>query len=509
MSDNLTDTPLLKLTNVKKSYSGISVINNISLSLFAGEIHALVGENGAGKSTLIKILSGSVKADSVSCEVEGEPVKLESVRFAEKLSIRFIHQELNAIPHLSVAEFIFLGKRLPSRLKILVNWKNLNNNAQIVLKKFGVDHINPKKTVGRLSIGDKMLVKLCGAFVAEDHKKEARLYVLDEPTASLNSTEVSRLFSLLKRLANDGRAILYVSHRINEIFELANRVTVLRDGEVELKKLIRHLSVSDLLEAMTGRQVVQTFPKRQTFLSNEIVLQAKNLRNNSLKNISFEAKCGEVLGIAGLSGSGRSELLRALMGCDSLDTGHVFLNGKNIKSSISTMWKSGVAYIPEERRTQGLVMNQTVTTNTALPFIRQSSLFNIFVNSSALRRQTKATTTSVKLRTLGLNQMVWQLSGGNQQKILFARSLWSEPQVLLLDEPTRGVDVGAKQEIYEIIRSVSDRGTAVLMVSSELRELIGLCDKILVLKKGKLEDIVDTLDLTEQKLLSSCYGQSK
>ena len=173
------------------------------------------------------------------------------------------------------------------------------------------------------------------------------------------------------------------------------------------------------------------------------------------------------------------------------------------------MWKSGVAYIPEERRTQGLVMNQTVTTNTALPFISQSSLFNIFVNSSALRRQTKATTTSVKLRTLGLNQMVWQLSGGNQQKILFARSLWSEPQVLLLDEPTRGVDVGAKQEIYEIIRSVSDRGTAVLMVSSELRELIGLCEKILVLKKGKLEDIVDTLDLTEQKLLSSCYGQSK
>ena len=301
MSDNLTDTPLLKLTNVKKSYSGISVINNISLSLFAGEIHALVGENGAGKSTLIKILSGSVKADSVSCEVEGEPVKLESVRFAEKLSIRFIHQELNAIPHLSVAEFIFLGKRLPSRLKILVNWKNLNNNAQTVLNKFGINHINPKITVGRLSIGDKMLVKLCGAFVAEDHKKEARLYVLDEPTASLNSTEVSRLFSLLKRLANDGRAILYVSHRINEIFELANRVTVLRDGEVELKKLIRHLSVSDLLEAMTGRQVVQTFPKRQTFLSNEIVLQAKNLRNNSLKNISFEVKCGEVLGIAGVT----------------------------------------------------------------------------------------------------------------------------------------------------------------------------------------------------------------
>ena len=250
MSDNLTDTPLLKLTNVKKSYSGISVINNISLSLFAGEIHALVGENGAGKSTLIKILSGSVKADSVSCEVEGEPVKLESVRFAEKLSIRFIHQELNAIPHLSVAEFIFLGKRLPSRLKILVNWKNLNNNAQTVLKKFGVDHINPKKTVGRLSIGDKMLVKLCGAFVAEDHKKEARLYVLDEPTASLNSTEVSRLFSLLKRLANDGRAILYVSHRINEIFEL---FPILKDKR---SQLVGELSGGQRQQVALGRALM-------------------------------------------------------------------------------------------------------------------------------------------------------------------------------------------------------------------------------------------------------------
>jgi ABC-type sugar transport system ATPase subunit len=509
MSENLTDIPLLKLKNVKKSYSGVSVINDISLSLFAGEIHALVGENGAGKSTLIKILSGSVKADSVSCEVDGVPINIESVGLAEKLSIRFIHQELNAIPHLSVAEFIFLGKKLPRRLKFLVDWKNLNNNAQTVLKKFGVDHINPKKAVGRLSIGDKILVKLCGAFVAEDYKKEARLYVLDEPTASLNSTEVSRLFSILRRLASDGRAILYVSHRINEIFELTNRVTVLRDGEVVLKKLIRHLSVSDLLKAMTGRQVLQTFPKRQTYLSNEIVLQAKNLRNNRLKNISFVAKCGEVLGIAGLNGSGRSELLRALMGCDSLDTGQVFVNGKSIKPSISNMWNTGFAYIPEERRSQGLVMNQTVTTNTALPFIRQCSLFNIFANSSVLRRKTKETTTSVKLRTLGLNQRVWQLSGGNQQKILFARSLWSEPRILLLDEPTRGVDVGAKQEIYEVVRSVSDQGTSVLMVSSELRELIGLCDKILVLKKGELLDIVDTLDLTEQKLLSSCYGQLK
>ena len=508
MSDILTDIPLLKLINVQKSYSGVRVINQISLSLFAGEIHALVGENGAGKSTLIKIISGIVKADSVSCEVGGVPVKLESAMFAEKLGIRFIHQELNAIPLLSVAEFIFLGKKLPTRLKFFVDWNSLYNDAQIVLKKFGVDHIDPKTTVGRLSIGDKMLVKLCGAFVAEDRKKEAGLYVLDEPTASLSSTEVSRLFSVLRRLAEDGRAILYVSHRINEIFELANRVTVLRDGKVELNNLIKLLSVSDLLEAMTGRQVVQTFPQRQTDLPNEIILQAKNLCNKSLKNISFEVKSGEVLGIAGLSGSGRSELLRALMGCDSLTSGHVLLNGKHIKPSISKMWRRGIAYIPEERRAQGLVMNQSVTTNTALPFMRQTSILKIFVNFSALKSKTKAKTSIVNLRSFGLNQTIWQLSGGNQQKILFARSLWSEPQVLLLDEPTRGVDVGAKQEIYEIIRSTSEKGTTVLMVSSELRELIGLCDKIIVLKNNELIDSIDTMGLTEKKLLSRCYGQS-
>ena len=497
--------PFLQLSNLQKSFGSVPVLSGVELTLFSGEIHGLMGENGAGKSTLIKILSGNLMADSITFTMNGESRLLAEARQSGQLVMRFIHQELNSIPHLSVAENLMLGKQLPTWAKIFVNKQNLSELTRVALAELGIANIDPSQRMSQLGAGDQMLVKLGSAFVVESGKPSVQLYVLDEPTASLMPSETEKLFAALERLKQKGSAILYVSHRLDEIFQITDRITVLRDGRNTLVEKTEKLKPRTVVEAMTGREICQHYPGRSNILSKEVLLSVQNLRNARLKSLNFTLHKGEILGLAGLRGSGRSEVLRTLLGVRDV-SGTLSLEGKPWQPKLKKFWQERLAFIPEERRSQGLVLNQTVATNSHLPFIGNFGKFLGLLPQQKLRQKSEEAWSRVMVQGTGISQRIWQLSGGNQQKVLFARATWNQPKLLLLDEPTRGVDVGAKQEIYSLIQQASQKGTAVLMVSSELGELIGLCDRILVLRDGQIYHELQTNGLREADLLAYCHG---
>ena len=497
--------PFLHLSNLQKSFGSVPVLRGVELTLFSGEIHGLMGENGAGKSTLIKILSGNLVADSITCTLNGESLSLAEARQSGQLSMRFIHQELNSIAHLSVAENLMLGKQLPTRAKIFVNQQKLSELTRVALAELGITYIDPKQRMSHLGAGDQMLVKLGSAFVVESGKPAAQLYVLDEPTASLMPSETGKLFAALERLKQKGSAILYVSHRLDEIFQITDRITVLQDGRNTMAEKTKMLKPQTVVEAMTGRKISQHYPGRSDILSKEVLLSVQDLRNAKLKSLNFTLHKGEILGLAGLRGSGRSEVLRTLLGIRDF-SGTLSLEGNPWQPKLQNFWQERLAFIPEERRSEGLVLNQTVATNSHLPFISNFGNFLGLLFQQELRQKSEEAWSRVKVQGTGITQRIWQLSGGNQQKVLFARATWDYPKLLLLDEPTRGVDVGAKQEIYSLIRQASQEGKAVLMISSELGELIGLCDRVLVLRDGQIHHELQTAGLREADLLAYCQG---
>jgi ribose transport system ATP-binding protein len=510
-SDNAP--PLLQVTGANKAYHGTPALIDVSIELRGGEVHALVGENGAGKSTLIRLLAGVLPADSISIMIRGEPVNFREARDAFEAGLRFIHQELNVVPTLSVAENIFLSQPYPSRTGVFVRWNQLNGRARAVLAQLGVDHISPRQIMARLSPGDQMLVKIASAFVGggidPDGNLSAWVYVMDEPTAALNVEEAALLFNVIRRLQAQGCAVLYVSHRLDEIFKIADCVTVLRDGRVVTTTPIEHTTPADLIRMMTGRDLQQVYPPRevQAVVKEQILLDVHGLTTRSVKDISFQLKEGEILGIAGLKSSGRTELLRALMKADRVLGGQIALDSRGLASkSPAESWENGLAYVPEERRSQGLILNRSVSDNITLPHLRHVSHYGVLLNHRLERKTSDRAGTSVRLKAAGVRQVMRQLSGGNQQKTMFARALVRSPRVLLLDEPTRGVDVGAKYDIYTLIRRISASGTGIIMVSSELPELLGLCDRILVMRGGHLIKAVHADGLTEEELLALCYG---
>ncbi len=494
---------LLEILRASKSYNGVPVLTDAALTLHAGEVHALVGENGAGKSTLIKLLAGVVSPDVLHLKLQGRPIHITSSQSATHFGLRFIHQELNVVPYLSVAENIFLSHPYP-RAGIFVRWRKLYQKAAEVLAQLGVQHLQPQTIMGRLSPGDQMLVKIAAAFVQDENP--ARVYVMDEPTAALTGEESDQLFRLIQNLQAQGSAVLYVSHRLDEIFKITQNITVMRNGRVMGTYPTESVTPAHLISLMTGRELAQTFPPRETPLGDNIRLKVENLRNHWLHNLHFEIREGEIVGVAGLIGAGRTELLRVLMGA-SRRQGKIYLEGRPVRRySPMQAWQKGIAFVPEERRTQGLILSEPIASNTTLPALNQFALAGSFLQHRREYRAVNELSQAVQLKSRGVYQHVWQLSGGNQQKVVFARALLDPPRVLLLDEPTRGVDVGAKVDLYQLIRQISGQGTSILMASSELSELIGLCDRILVLRHGQLVTSVPTEGLTESHLLSLCYG---
>lgn len=503
-------TPLLSIRDASKSYNGIPALIDAAIGLRSGEVHALMGENGAGKSTLIKLMAGVLSPDSMHVEVRGKPAAIHNPQDAFDLGLRFIHQELNVVPQLAVAENIFLGQDYPTYGGMLVNWRKLNEQARRVLNQLGVTHINPTNLMARLSPGDQMLVNIAHAFAGDiaSDQSNALVYVMDEPTAALSGHEVELLFAVIQRLREQGSAVLYVSHRMEEIFRIADRVTVMRDGRVVETLNIAATNPAELIRLMTGRALQQVYPPRETPHGNNVRLEVRDLRADAVSGVSFELREGEILGIAGLNGSGRTELLRALIGADKLLGGQIMLDGVRFnRLNPSSAWAQGVAYVPEERRSQGLILSRSVGNNITLPQLRHFSHRGMFLHHTLEASTSRELGERVRLKATGPAQTTRQLSGGNQQKVVFARALTRPPKILLLDEPTRGVDVGAKADIYALIRQISARGTGIVMVSSDLPELIGMSDRILIMRAGRQIEIVPAAGLTEEQLLALCYGE--
>jgi ribose transport system ATP-binding protein len=470
--------PLLALEAVSKAYAGIPVLRDVTLAVAAGEIHALMGENGAGKSTLIRILAGVVAPDRATIRLDRREVAIDSPATARRLGLRFIHQELNVVPTLSVAENIVMGGAYPRRAGVLVDWARLNAMAKAALDTLGITHIDPRAKMANLAMGDRMLVKISAAFLAEAGAP-ARLYVMDEPTAALTREESERLFAVLDGIRRSGNSVLYVSHRIDEVMQLCDRATVLRDGRAVDSGKLADITHDDLVALMIGRRIEQAYPPPAAAPTGETVFTGHGLT----------VRAGEILGLAGLAGAGQTELLRAIFGRPG------------------AAWRRGVAYVPRERRAEGLVVNRPIFENVTLPHLEAQALGGTWLTPRRERRFAAMMGEQVRLKARAPGQAVGELSGGNQQKVVFAKALAGQPRLLLLDEPTRGVDVGAKFDIYTLIREMTAKGMAVILVSSDLPELLGLADRIAVLNEGRLLTTVAANGLAEEDLLNLCYGR--
>ena len=501
---------LLSVARLAKTYGGAAALRDASLTIEAGEVHALMGENGAGKSTLIKILAGVVQADSGEITVAGGGLaSIASARDAYRLGLRFLHQELNVAPRLSVAENLFLGRAYPTRWGGLVDWPALKDRASAALAALGASHIAPGAILGRLAVGDRMIVKIASTFV-DDASAPGRIFVMDEPTAALTSEESERLFRVLGELQRRGSGVLYVSHRIEEVLRISNRITVLRDGVSQPPVGTGEATREMLIERMTGRTGLEraaAAPLRET-AGAPVALSVDRLMGQGLEEISFEVREGEIFGLAGVGDAGGDRLLRALMG--GMMGGSVAVAGDAVRArGPAEGWRRRMAYVPRERRSEGLLLSKTIAENIALPHLRRFSHIRLFLNRRAERSEAAMVGRRVRLRAIGPQQRVWRLSGGNQQKVMFARAIAGAPRVLLLDEPTRGVDVAAKFDIHELLREIAGAGAAVVIASSDHEELLALCGRIAILIGGRLSHIVPAEGLTPARLLALCYGDDR
>lgn len=507
----MTIPSLLSVENLSKRYPGVQALDRVSLTVEPGEILGLVGENGAGKSTLIKILAGAVNADSGTIRWEGRPRQLGSVGDARRLGLAFIHQELNLIPYFDAAENIFLGHPYPRRGWGQIRWRSLRSRAEGILAGLGVE-VPMGVPVARLPRGQQTMISIARAFAAS-----ARLLVMDEPTATLTDQEIEHLFGAVRRLQAQGVAVVYVSHRLQEIFDLTRRVTVMRDGQVVATRPTGELDRAELIRLMTGRTALHppTAAGEKTAPTDAAVaaplLRAEGLAGDRVREVSFTLHRGEVMGVAGLVGAGRSELLRLLFGVDPIRRGQLLLADgdgplRPIRpGSPQAAFRLGMALVPEERRSQGLILSRPIFENVTLTHLPRFAR-GIVLNRRREVEATQALGKALGLRAAGPRQAVGQLSGGNQQKVVLARCLAGDVRVLLLDEPTRGIDVGAKAELYQIVRQLTAQGVGVLLVSSELPELLELADRLLVLHEGRQVALVERSAVDQERLLQLCYG---
>lgn len=491
---------MIEMTGISKAFSGNQVLKDVSFSLEKGEIHALMGENGAGKSTLMKVLTGIHKRDGGMIKVKGKEVNFSSPKEAEKAGIAVIHQELNILPHLSIAENMFLGKEETVGKTSILKTKSMNDKTKKILFELGLD-VNPSSPASELSVGKQQIVEIAKALSAE-----AEVIVMDEPTAALTDREIDTLFKTIRDLQEKGVSFIYISHRMEEIFSLCDRITVLRDGEFAGEKFIRDTSFEEVVQLMVGRELGERFPERHAQIG-EVKLAVRGLtRNGHFENVSFDLHKGEVLCIAGLMGAGRTEVAQTLFGYRKATAGEVELDGKKVKiNSPGAAKKLGIGYVTEDRKSEGLLVDFTVEENISLTNFREISKYGLIS-----RKKESALFLSMKerlgIRTSGPHQTAKSLSGGNQQKVVIAKWLGIEPDLLILDEPTRGVDVGAKKEIYSIINQLAERGVAVLMISSELPEVLGMADRVLIMHEGKLAGELSKEEMTQEKIMHYATG---
>jgi len=496
-----TMSPALEARDIVKRFDGVHALNGAQLDVRPGEIHALLGENGAGKSTLIKVLTGIYAPDAGTLWRNGEEVEFHNVRVANRAGIVALYQELSIIPTISVAENILLGEQTPSRGGV-VQWGAMRRRAREQLNR-----LHQKIPLGRLA-GELSPVQQTMVAFARALATDAQVLILDEPTASLTDTEITELFKVLRSLRDEGVAILYVSHRLEEVFELCDRLTVMRNGETIITKDVADSNIDEVISNMVGRPGGELYPERTT-VTTEVALTVEGLDGRRVKDISFTAFKGEVLGIGGLAGSGRSELMRVLSGAQKHTAGTITVGNTTLPHSpgVGRALDAGIALVPEERRTQGVILGTTIRDNIALANIPAVSSFG-FVSGARISDIVSKGMSDLQIKARSQRQAVGELSGGNQQKVVLAKMLARRPKVLLMDEPTRGIDVGTKAEIYRLIRELAAGGTTVVAVSSELPELIGMSDRVLIMHEGRISGEVAASEADEEVLLAYCYGKA-
>lgn len=493
--------PRLKLEHIYKAFPGVQAVQDVSLEVYGGEILALVGENGAGKSTLMNIVNGVVALDSGQIVLDGQAVQITSPRRALELGITMIHQELALIPELTVGQNIYLGRE-PRRFGGWINWQEVYRQAQQELDRLGIA-VSARARVADLSIAERQLVEIAKAL-----SYRARLIVLDEPTSSLTSRETETLFRLVRTLRQEGVALIYISHRLEEVFELADRIAVMRDGQLVAEGKVSEFTPNRLVQLMVGRELNEFFPKSST-QRGEPILKVVNLQaGREVRGVSFELRRGEIVGLAGLVGSGRTHVARVLFGAERLKQGEIWFEGKAVRiRSPRDAIRLGIGLVPEDRKAQGLFLKQSVRYNIGTALLERLSRLS-FLNFRALNQIVRNLVERLRVRTPSLNQQVRNLSGGNQQKVVISRWLALNPKVLILDEPTRGVDVGAKAEIHALMNELAAQGMAILMISSELPEVLGVSDRILVMREGKVVAELSREEATQDRIMQAATGQA-
>lgn len=484
---------LLRMEGVRKTFPGVIALDGVDFDLRRGEVHVLLGENGAGKSTLIKMVSGAHRPDGGRILVDGEPVRINSAQDAERLGIATIYQEFNLVPDLTVAENIFLGRQ-PRRFG-MIDRKAMDARAAELLARVGVD-VSPRTRVRDLGIARLQMVEIAKAL-----SLEARVLIMDEPTAVLTTDEVDKLFRIVRTLRADGVGVVFITHHLEEIAALGDRVTVLRDGR-SVTQVPASTDQDKLVRLMVGRSIEQQYP-RERGDAGEPLLKVRGLtRNGSFRDIGFEVRAGEVVGLAGLVGAGRTEVVRALFGADPYDSGSVEVLGRPLPGhDVVAAMRAGIGLVPEDRKGQGLVLDGSVQENLGLVTLRAATRAGL-VDRAAQRRSAAGVAERLAVRMAGLDQRVRTLSGGNQQKVVIGKWLLADSKVLILDEPTRGIDVGAKVEIYQLINELTASGHAVLMISSDLPEVLGMSDRVLVMAQGRIAGELTAREATQDAVMA-------
>ncbi|MGL6100060.1 MAG: ribose ABC transporter ATP-binding protein RbsA [Fusobacteriaceae bacterium] len=489
---------ILEMKKITKSFPGVKALDGANLKVYKGRVMALMGENGAGKSTLMKVMTGIHAYDSGEIFNDGANVQYSGAKESQKAGIAIIHQELNLISHLSISENIFLGREHKGNFG-QIDWKSMHREARTILDNLGIEE-SEETLVKDLTIGKMQMVEIAKAL-----SQNAKLIVMDEPTDALTDRETESLFKVIRTLTNEGKGIVYISHRLKEIPEICDDVTIMRDGKFIVEAEVKNIDENFIIENMVGRTLTEQFPRVEVEKGEE-VLKIDNITNDYADKVSFSLRKGEILGVAGLMGSGRTEIVKTIYGFYPVKSGQVFVDGKSCKiDSPKRGVKLGIAYVSEDRKGNGLVLGLSVKENMTLSSIDDFSGF-FGLKKDSEKKIVQEYIDKFRIKTPGMDQIIKNLSGGNQQKVAIAKALMTNPKILILDEPTRGVDVGAKKEIYDVINQLKERGLSIILISSEMPEVMGLSDRIMVIHENKVSGQLERADFNQEKIMRLAVG---
>lgn len=489
---------IFEVRNISKSFSGVTVLEKVNIKIKKGEVHVIVGENGAGKSTLVKIISGVYKKDEGEIIFEGSPVQIDSIEKAQSMGISIIHQEFNLLPHRTIGQNIFIGREpIKNKLLHMIDHGLIYKRSKELLDFLGVD-IDPRMQVYRLGIAQQQMVEVAKALCFK-----SKVLIMDEPTATLTGKETAKLFEMILKLKNEGVSIIYISHRLEELEQIADTLTILRDGKMVGKLDAKNASIDEIVKLMVGREIKNQY-KRRHLEPGEEVLRTENLSSKRFSQVNILLRRGEIVGLSGLVGAGRTEVAKSIFGYDPIEKGCVYIYGKKYrKLNTMTTTKLKIGFLPEDRKEEGAIIDMSVRYN-----IVHTALKNLFKHSIIFsKKETEIVTkykNEINIRTTSIDKLVKFLSGGNQQKVVVAKWMCAECDIMIFDEPTRGIDVGAKAEIYAIMSRLVEQGKAILMISSDMPELIGMCDRIYTMKDGRITAEFSHSEATQEKILSAC-----